>query len=121
MIGGGIGCCTATFRNSSAAMLRRIGGRSLEFDKEAIPPYNDANYGCMMEALRFHFQDFDPRYGKMVDSIYERITEQSTITRPLEDVTCQEDAMRTTDSLWALGGALQPANRPVAVPAGVSL
>src|SRR3954470_3940127 len=75
MIGGATGCCTATFRNSSASMLRRIGGRSLEHNNEVIPPYTDASYGCMMEALRFHFQDFDPRYHKMVDSIYTRMSE----------------------------------------------
>src|SRR4051794_26132417 len=121
MIGGAIGCCTATFRNSSAPMLRRIGGRSLKYNNEAIPPYNDANYGCMMEALRFHFQEFDARYQKMVDSIYARLAEQSTVTRSLADANCHEDSMRTAESLRALNCALQSANRSVATPAGVSL
>jgi uncharacterized protein YutE (UPF0331/DUF86 family) len=121
MIGGAIGCCTATFRNSSASMLRRIGGRSLEFNNEVIPPYNDVNYGCVMETLRFHFQNFDPRYHKMVDSIYSRILEQCTITRPLEDVVREEDAMKTITSLQALNRALQTANEGAAAPAAVSI
>src|SRR3954451_23478700 len=95
MIGGAIGCCTATFRNNSAVMLRRIGGCSIEYNDEAIPAYEDASYGCMMEVLRFRFQNFDPRYQKMVDSIYARLTTQSTLTESLEDLTCQEDSLRT--------------------------
>jgi len=121
MIGGAIGCCTATFRNSSAAMLRRVGGRSLEYNNEPIPPYNDPNYGCKMEALRFHFQEFDPRYQKTVDSIYARLSEQSTITRSLKDATCLEDSIRTAMSLRAFNCALQSASRRVIMAASVSL
>lgn len=120
MIGGAIGCCTATFRNSSASMLRRIGGRSLEYNNEVIPPYSDASYGCMMEALRFHFRDFDPRFRKMVDSICARIGAQSTITRSLEQLECEDAAMDTVSSLQALDRALQTANQCLAAPAGVS-
>ncbi|MFL6450286.1 MAG: GNAT family N-acyltransferase [Bryobacteraceae bacterium] len=120
-IGGAIGCCTATFRNSSAPMLRRIGGRSFEHNSEAIPPYNDAHYGCMMEALRFHFQDFDPRFQKMVDSICDRMTEQSTIARSLDDAMCLDDAMRTTTSLQALNRGLQSANKPATAPVTISI
>jgi hypothetical protein len=121
MIGGAIGCCTATVRNSSASMLRRIGGRSLGYNSEVIPPYNDASYGCTMEALRFHFQEYDARYQKMVDSIYARLVEQSTITPSLEDTTGQEDSTRTAKSLRALDCALQSTNRPAVMPAAVSL
>ncbi len=122
MIGGAIGCCTATFRNSSASMLRRIGGRSFEHNDEVIPAYNDASYGCMMEALRFHFQQFDPRFQKMVDSICARIAEHPTITLCGNDAERREDEMRTANDLEALDRALQSANRAVAVtPAGVSV
>lgn len=121
MIGGSIGCCTATVRNSSSDMLRRIGGRSFEYNNEAIPPYNDAGYGCIMEVLRFHFQNFDPRFQKMVDSISTRIAEQHTITTVLETAACHQDAMRTADSLQALGRALQSANQTAAAPAAISL
>ena len=122
MIGGAIGCCTATFRNSSASMLRRIGGRSLEYNNEVIPPYSDAAYGCMMEALRFHFQDFDPRYQKMVDSIHTRMSEQSTITCSLPDAALeQQDVITNTRSLLALDCALQRAGQSVGASASVSV
>jgi hypothetical protein len=111
MIGGAIGCCTATFRNNSALMLRRIGGTSIEYNNEAIPPYEDAGYGCMMEVLRFRFQNFDPRFQKMVDDIYNRIAEQPTIAASLEDEAFQQEALRTSQSLSALDRALQSANQ----------
>jgi len=121
MIGGGIGCCTATVRNKSASMLRRIGGSSFEFGNEVIPPYIDSKYGCTMEALRFHFQDFDPRYQKLVDSIYNRIPEQPIITRPGDYDRSGADAVHATNSLVALGRALHSANQTVAAPACVSV
>jgi len=114
MMGGGIGCCTATVRNNSASMLRRIGGCSFEYNGEAIPPYSDAKYGCTMEALRFHFQNFDPRYQKTVDSIYNRIAEQPIITRSSHEDAGRADAAGATHSLLALDRALHSANQAVA-------
>lgn len=116
MIGGGIGCCTATVRNNSASMLRRIGGRSFEHNHESIPPYKDAKYGCIMEALRFHFQNFDLRYGKMVDSIYHRMAEQPIITRSFHQDPGQADQANVTNSLLALSEALRAANETVGTP-----
>lgn len=121
MIGGAIGCCTATFRNNSAVMLRRIGGHSIEYNNEAIPAYEDPSYGCMMEVLRFRFQNFDPRFQKMVDSIYARIADQQTIAASLEDEVSQQEAMKTSSGLHALGHALQSANQNVAATAGALL
>jgi hypothetical protein len=116
MIGGGIGCCTATVRNNSASMLRRNGGRSFELNHESIPPYKDSKYGCTMEALRFHFQNFDLRYGKMVDSIYQRIAEQPIITRSFNRDLGRADEANATDSLLALSHALHSANQTVGTP-----
>lgn len=121
MIGGGIGCCTATVRNNSASMLRRIGGCSFGHENETIPPYNDSKYGCTMEALRFHFQDFDPRYGKTVDSIYNRIAGQPVVARSKDENSNRADAASTTESLLALGRVLQSANESAAALAYASL
>jgi hypothetical protein len=120
MIGGGMGCCTATVRNNSASMLRRIGGCSFEHNHESIPPYKDPKYGCTMEALRFHFQNFDLRYGKMVDSIYDRIAEQPIITRSFHQDSGQADQANATNSLLALSHALRSANQTVSTPECVS-
>jgi hypothetical protein len=120
-IGGAIGCCTATFRNSSAPMLRRIGGRSFEYNNEVIPPYEDAAYGCTMEALRFHFQNFDPRFQKLVDSISARLAEQRTVAASVDDTTCHDDLLRTSTNLCALSRALQSTNQSVAAASGILL
>jgi hypothetical protein len=121
MIGGGIGCCTATVRNNSASMLRRIGGRSFEYDHEPIPPYKDPKYGCTMEALRFHFQNFDLRYRNMVDSIYQRMIEQPIIMRSFEQQAGAPDSENATKSLLALSQALHSANQTVRTPECASL
>jgi hypothetical protein len=108
LIGGAIGCCTATARNNSASILRRIGGMSLEHDGEAIPPYADVSYGCSMEILRFQFQAFDPRYQKIVNDIYRQLTECSTVIQrpgiPRNEVA---DIFLTDENLRALQRVFQ--------------
>jgi hypothetical protein len=66
--GGCSGVATATFRHSSATILRRIGLNSLTLDGVALPPYHDPNYGCHMEVL-----SFDSRYpaAKYRESVHE--------------------------------------------------
>lgn len=51
--GGAIGISAATERNGSASILRRLGGESLQWAGNAIKPYYDHAYGCVMEVLRF--------------------------------------------------------------------
>jgi hypothetical protein len=53
LLGGCAGVATATFRHSSATILRRIGLTSLISEDGALPPYYDPHYGCEMELLRF--------------------------------------------------------------------
>jgi hypothetical protein len=119
MIGGGIGCCTATFRNSSASILRRIGGTSFEHQGEAIPPYDDPSYGCSMEVLRFHFQAFDSRYQKVVNDIYRRLTESSSVIRRNEALVGESSEVLTTrENLLALHCALQRAEQKVSTLVG---
>ena len=64
--GGAIGVSTATERNGSARILRRLGGRPLEWAGSEIPPYFDENYGCAMEILRFDSRYPTPRYIPMI-------------------------------------------------------
>jgi len=53
LLGGALGVATATFRHSSAPILRRIGLSSLVAGGHELPPYFDPNYGCQMEVLQF--------------------------------------------------------------------
>jgi hypothetical protein len=71
--GGALGITTATERNGSASILRRLGGRPLEWDGAALPPYYDQNYGCGMEILRFDSRSPSPRYASTVDALHNHI------------------------------------------------
>lgn len=66
MLGGCIGIASATVRNSSASILRRVGARLLAFDGAILPPYFEPKYGCMMELLRFDSHAPCERYRKWV-------------------------------------------------------
>ncbi len=73
MLGGALGITTATQRNESAAILRRMGGRPLACEGVELPPYFDHRYGCKMEVLRFDSRRPNPRYQPMLDEVREHI------------------------------------------------
>jgi hypothetical protein len=60
---------TATHRNGSAAILRRIGGRPLECDGTELPPYYDPHYKCEMEVLRFDSRLPSVKYSRVIDEM----------------------------------------------------
>jgi len=80
MVGGCLSCCTATVRHRSAMILRRLGGESLSFDGETIPPYTDPQYGCLMEVLRFDSRVVDGRFAHLVKQMRDKL-ESSTVIR----------------------------------------
>jgi len=69
LVGGAIGICTATERNGSASILGRLGGRPLEWDGAAIPPYFDPYYNCRMQILRFDSRIPHLRYEPAIDQL----------------------------------------------------
>jgi hypothetical protein len=69
MLGGCIGLTTATVRHCSSAILRKLGGRSLEADGQEIPKYFDTAYDCDMEILRFDSAEPNPRFAEMLDRL----------------------------------------------------
>ncbi len=73
LLGGALGITTATERNESAGILRRLGGRPLTCDGVDLPPYYDERYRCMMEVLRFDSREPNPRYGSMLDELREEV------------------------------------------------
>ena len=68
LLGGGRGITTATTRNHSARMLRRLGGRSLACGKMPLPAYFDPAYGCVMEILAFDTAKSNPHYAPLIDA-----------------------------------------------------
>jgi hypothetical protein len=69
ILGGCVGIATATVRNSSASILRRIGGAALEIGGEELPAYYDPQYKCQMEIVRFTSSSPNPRYWRWIDQI----------------------------------------------------
>ena len=67
--GGCLGSCTATVRHGSSSILRRIGGVSLEVADETIPPYDDPDYDCVMEILRFDYRSPAKRFTPFIDQL----------------------------------------------------
>lgn len=73
--GGAVGLSTATERNGSASILRRLGGQPLEWDGAALPPYFDEQYGCRMEVLRFDSRQPAPKYAGLIEALKAEIPE----------------------------------------------
>jgi hypothetical protein len=69
ILGGCIGLGTATQRHGSSSILKRIGGRSLEWNGVAFPEYYDPQYRCQMEILRFDSAQPNPKYESWIEEI----------------------------------------------------
>ena len=72
--GGAVGLATATTRHGSASILRRIGGRSLTYEGQDLPTYQDPQYSCAMEVLRFYSWAPNPRYDVWVNEIARELS-----------------------------------------------
>jgi len=82
LLGGCVGVATATFRHSSASILRRIGLRPLCSEGSALPPYYDPNYDCEMELLRFDSRFPETKYRSAVSEFQKELKSAAVISRP---------------------------------------
>jgi hypothetical protein len=76
--GGCLGSCTATARHSSSSILRRIGGTSFQWRGVELPAYQDAEYGCTMELLRFDYRSPSERFIPLINQLRTKLA-KSTI------------------------------------------
>jgi len=72
-LGGSVGISTVTRRHCSASILRRIGGRSLQHAGLELPPYDDPQFKCEMEVLRFYSWAPNPRYKVWIEEIRQEL------------------------------------------------
>jgi hypothetical protein len=86
LLGGAVGVSTATRRHCSSSILRRIGGKSLEYAGTAIPAYYDPQYACDMEILRFHSWNPNPRYLVWVDEIRRSLQRIPVISKSFREL-----------------------------------
>ena len=86
--GGCLGSCTATVRHGSSSMLRRIGGSPLQARGCELPPYEDPQYGCEMELLRFDCRTPGPRFQPLITQLKAKLADSVAVTpAPVEDWT----------------------------------
>ncbi len=74
-IGGALGLCTATERNSSRMILKRLGGQPLHVEGTHALPYYDQEYQCHMELLRFDSREPNLKYRHSIEAMRERFAE----------------------------------------------
>ena len=71
--GGSLGSCTATARHGSSSILRRIGGESLVCEGKALPAYQDPQYDCEMELLRFDWRTPSKRFTPLIGQLRAKL------------------------------------------------
>lgn len=81
--GGCLASCAATARHGSSSILRRIGGSSFQANGEALPAYEDPQYGCQMELLRFDCRTPSKRFLPLIAQLRAKLAGLS-ILRPAE-------------------------------------
>jgi hypothetical protein len=79
--GGCRGVATATFRHSSASILRRIGLNPLSSEGVDLPPYYDPKYGCEMELLFFDSRFPNAKYRDSVNELISELANSPVICR----------------------------------------
>jgi len=108
LLGGCAGVATATFRHSSAMILRRIGLSSIEAGGEEIPPYYDPHYHCQMEVLQFDSRRPNPKYRDWVTELAGMLTAAPVI--------CRESFVSSLQNVWrGFEIPVEPALYPAAV------
>lgn len=78
--GGCLGSCTATVRHSSSSMLRRLGGQSFETAGHCLPAYNDPEYDCVMELLRFDYRSPATRFLPLINQLRTTLSKAPLVT-----------------------------------------
>jgi hypothetical protein len=82
--GGCMGSCTATVRHSSSSMLRRLGGQSFQIAGQDLPSYNDPEYDCTMELLRFDYRSPAPRFLPLIGQLRTTLSRAPIVTAGAE-------------------------------------
>jgi len=106
-LGGCVGITTATVRNCSSRILRKIGGRPLEVAEQELPAYYDPQYRCDMELLRFESNAPNPKYQARMARVAEHLADLPVICArggPLQRLSSDRNL-----AVWAKPPQSQPA------------
>jgi hypothetical protein len=78
-LGGCLGITTATRNHGSASILRRLGGRPIEWEGVPLPSYFDPQYNCEMEILRFDSTVRNARYALRIAELQATLAKTPVI------------------------------------------
>jgi hypothetical protein len=94
LMGSAVCISTATHRNCSASILRRIGGRAVRHEHRDLPTYFDSKYNCQMELLRFYSWMPNPRYHVWISQLKEEIRQVQVVAPHVGVETWQTGPVR---------------------------
>jgi hypothetical protein len=106
LLGGCMGVATATFRHSSATILRKIGLSSLDAGGVELQPYFDPSYGCEMEVLQFDSRFPSSKYISWVKELAVILKDAPIICRSGMAAASEGGSK----SIWNLGTRLTAEN-----------
>ena len=109
LLGGSVGISTATRRHCSASILRRIGGRGLEYAGSELPAYDDPQFKCKMEVLRFYSWAPNPRYAVWIEKIKQELRTVHVLTNGFSDQRWNQARAQAPSSPLDLLNATAPA------------
>jgi hypothetical protein len=101
-LGGALGITTATVRHSSSTILRRLGGRHLEFGGSTIPAYYDPQYECQMELLRFDSRRPNAKYNGLIELLRRKLARVSVIASEPAESFAPEPVLQPAYAVQAL-------------------
>jgi hypothetical protein len=106
LLGGCMGVATATFRHSSATILRKIGLSSLDAGGVELQPYFDPSYGCEMEVLHFDSRFPSSKYVSWVKELAVILRDAPIVCRSSAAAASEGESK----SIWNLGRRLTAEN-----------
>jgi len=106
LLGGCMGVATATFRHSSATILRKIGLSSLDAGGVELQPYFDPSYGCEMEVLQFDSRFPSSKYISWVKELAVILKDAPIVCRSGMAAASEGGSK----SIWNLGTRLTAEN-----------
>ncbi|MDQ2832896.1 MAG: hypothetical protein M3Y50_03955 [Acidobacteriota bacterium] len=110
MIGHCACSCTATVRNHSSSILRRMGASSLMHNNaEPLPPYFDDHYDCTMELLGFDSREVPPRFNPLLNEMRSKLAQSPIIQHCDEETSFSLNLANLRQSLKA---ELTPVSEP---------
>lgn len=96
ILGDCVGFLTATVKNGSSAILRRLGGRNLQAGGKPIPRYFEPAWGCNAELLRFDTNSLNPRFEDALAAARSSLLAAPVIFADTLDTARMHGAVNTT-------------------------